>query len=118
MYAILNPDGTFRELREGQLKEGDNVANKGKPYAVLVTDTRPVRVEGQRWVNERKMVSPTLVTLTADGVETIPVPTDAEIAEAHMMQDAFARGLIRILANRFGITPIQVIEAIKIQAEI
>lgn len=116
MYAIVNPDGTFREMREGQIKEGDNTATRTKPYAVPVTDTRPVLAQGERWRNERRVVTANSVTLEADGVELIPVPTDADIAGEHMTRDAFARGLVRVLANRFGMTPKQLVDAIKAQA--
>ena len=116
MYAILNPDGTYRELRDGQIKAGDNTTNRLKPYAVPVNDTRPVITELQRWVNERRVVTADVVTLEADGVETIPVPTGAEVAEGHMTQDAFARGLVRVLANKFSMTVPQLVNAIKAQA--
>lgn len=116
MYAVMNPDGTLHGLRDGQIREGDNTANKSKPYAVPVVDARPVKIEGQRWVNERKIVTPALVTLTADGVELIPVPTAAEVVDAHMTTSPFARGLVRVLAARFGITPAQLANEIKAQA--
>lgn len=116
MHAILNPDGTVRELKDGLIKAGDNVANRSKPYAVPVTDTRPVIAQGERWRNERRVVTADLVTLEADGVELIPVPTEAEVAGGHMTRDAFARGLVRVLANRFGVTAKQLVDAIKAQA--
>lgn len=116
MYAVLNPDGTLRELREGEIKPGDNTGNRTKPYAVPVTDARPEIAQGERWVNERRIVTPSLVTLAADGVEIIPVPTDADIAGAHMADQPFARGLVRVLANRFGMTAKQLVDAVKAQA--
>lgn len=118
MYAVLNPDGTLHGLRDGQIKEGDNTANTSKPYAVPVIDNRPAKTDAQRWVNERKVVTPTLVTLLADGVELISVPTEAEVAGERMTRDAFARGLVRVLANRFGMTAKQLVDAIKAQAGI
>mgnify|MGYP001351470943 CR=1 FL=1 len=117
MFAILSPDGTFRELRDGQVKTGDNTANRLKPYAVPVVDTRPAVAEGHRLVNERRVVTPSLVTLEADGVEIIPVPTEADTAGEHIKKDAFARGLVKLLANKFGMTQKQVVDAIKSQAE-
>ena len=116
MYAVLNPDGSFHELREGEIQPTTNTANRLKRYAVPVSDTRPARTDLQRRVNERRVVTADLVTLEADGAELIPVPTEADKAESFMTSDAFARGLIKVLANRFTITPKQLINAIKAQA--
>ena len=57
------------------------------------------------------------VPVEADGVEFIPVPTNAEKAESFITSEAFARGLILVLANRFNIAPKQLIDAIKAQAD-
>jgi hypothetical protein len=117
MYAVLNPDGTLHELRDGEIQPTTNTANRLKRYAVPVSDTRPARTDLQRRVNERRVVTADLVTLGADGVEIIPIPTDADKAESFMTSDAFARGLIKVLANRFSVTPQQLIDAIKARAD-
>ena len=116
MYAVLNPDGSLHELREGEIQPTTNTANRTKRYAVPVSDTRPARTDLQRWVNERRVVTADLVTLEAAGVEVIPIPTDADKAESFIASDAFSRGLIKVLANRFSVTPQQLINAIKAQA--
>ena len=115
-HAILNPDGTLRELPDGPIQAGDNTANRLKPYAVPVTDTRPVLTAGTRWVNERLVVTAGDVTITADGVEAIPVPTAADEADAHIASSPFARGLVKVLAVKLSMTPRQVIDAIKANA--
>ena len=79
MYAVLNPDGSFHELRDGEIQPTTNTANRQKRYAVPVTDTRPVLTQGQRWVNERRVVTADRVTLEATGVEAIPPPAKSDV---------------------------------------
>jgi hypothetical protein len=62
MYAVLNPNGTFVELREGEIDGTVNTTNRQKRYAVPYTQVTPTLLPGQVPVFDRREVTPNHVT--------------------------------------------------------
>ena len=95
-----------------------NYANAENTAAVLMTQERGAVLVSQK--DRPQLWQDLHAWITGGGAVQAyiaPVkPTPAEDAASGIMATPAFRGLIKVLANRFGITPQQLIDAVKAQA--
>lgn len=58
MYAVLNPDGSFHEIRAGEIDERVNTTNRQKRYAVPYAEMRPALQASEQLAFVRRAVTP------------------------------------------------------------
>jgi hypothetical protein len=87
MYAILNPDGSFAELREGEIGPGENTQNRTKRYAVPYSQTKPTLQAGEEHVLSQRQVTADSVTdvFLVQAIASLP-KSDAEVLIATLIR--------------------------------
>lgn len=78
MYAVLNPDGTFYELRDGSIDATTNTRNRQKRYAVPYRMVQPTLQVGEQHVLDRRDVTSNQMTDTFRAIKVPPPPIAVE----------------------------------------